>query len=121
MNAYELGDIGQSLYANALTTYAIFLTLVSGYLVVAYTIGAKLERAQLWAINILYLITCTNTIGVMAAYNAKAHYFSEEAVAQLGLPIYTEFFPSYAIALVDACVVFVSLYFMWNMRRSKRE
>ena len=47
-----------------------FFTIMSGYLVVAYFIGAKLNRFQFWAVTALYTVFCGGPIfGFFAGIN----------------------------------------------------
>jgi hypothetical protein len=57
MTEAEYLEAISSLSSNMTATYAIFISVVGGYLVVAYNVGTRISSAQLWIINTLYLVT----------------------------------------------------------------
>ena len=122
LTAYEHIDLAASMYANSATMYAILLTIVSGYLVVAYIVGAKLTRGQVVIVNALYLITCLTTISALASFNHVAQQYAMAGAEVRGLDrSLASYFPSYLIFAIDFLVVVGSLKFMWDVRRPKTE
>ena len=56
MSAFELNDLMMSWYAMMGQDASMYLALVSGYLLVAHYIGAKLSRAQSVVINVFFTV-----------------------------------------------------------------
>ncbi len=56
MTEFELVDAIQSVMANATANFTGLVTLITGYLVVAYIVGSKLSKLQNSIITSLFLI-----------------------------------------------------------------
>ena len=54
LTEYEMADLALSAQASATPTTALFLTMTSGYLIIAWLVGDKLTRAQVIFINVLF-------------------------------------------------------------------
>ena len=80
-----------AMHEAALTALAIFLTVLSGYLVVAYSVGADLTKSQLIFINSIFIVFgLTLTLGVYTYLNAAyqfglAHYPESETRTPLNV------------------------------------
>ena len=117
LTAYELIDIGASMYGNAATMYAIFLTILSGYLIVAYAVGAKLTSLQVTIVNILYIVTALTTLAALGSFNQAAMEFSLIAAEVRGTEVsLASYFPSHFLVGIDVLLVLGSLKFMWDVR-----
>ena len=122
LTAYELIDLAASMYANSATMYAILLTIVSGYLVVAYIAGAKLKRGQVVIVNALFLITCLTTIAALASFSQVAQEFAMAGVEARGREgSLASYFSSYFIFAIDFLIIISCLKFMWDVRHPKTE
>lgn len=55
MSPGEIAEGITSLYNSSYTTLALFLTVLSGYMVVAYTVGQDLKPLQVVFINMLFV------------------------------------------------------------------
>ena len=56
LNPAEVTEAVTAIYDTGYTVIALFLTVFSGYMVVAYTVGAKLKASQLIFINFLFVV-----------------------------------------------------------------
>ncbi len=101
-----------------------FTTLLFGYLLVAYFIGAQLTRVQVSIFNMLYIFSIGSVMYqlLVNAFSAMAflerfYEISENTRGQTSLN------PTYlAFGVILGClVVSASLYFMWTVRRPKTE
>ena len=102
----------------ALTSLSVYFTLIFGYLIVAYFIGANLTRAQTVILTLLYLsIVILNRVAFLGIQQAGK-------VLNAGLMELTPDAQQATIfsdsAIVISTVVFVasiaaSLYFMWRV------
>lgn len=59
MSEYELADLVRSISADSLVFLPMLLSVVSGYLVVAWVVGARLTLAQVSLVNTLFLSVVT--------------------------------------------------------------
>ena len=120
MSEAEIWELILLSQANAATYIAMLLTLISGYLIIAYLVGAKLPGQQILIVNGLFLMA-----SFWIAFPAFAAY--ERAAFLLSLTSETFRSPLSAgmyIAPGASVVVFVgailaSLKFMWDVRHPK--
>ena len=103
------------LVADMLTLY---LTATSGYLIVAYLIGANLSRSQLITFSGLYLLFAITSTYQSLGYGMRGlHYASVLRNMNASTPLYsTAVIPALlGVALIGG--IFASLWFMWDVRR----
>lgn len=63
MTSFELRELVQGALGNAIANSALFISMISAYLVVAYLIGSKLSKSQITIVNSLYLVYIATVIG----------------------------------------------------------
>jgi hypothetical protein len=120
MTPYEYMDLSLGSGAAAMTMVTFGFTIMSGYLLVAYTIGAKLARRQVYAITFIYTISMINNIAshlsnVVGAieYGKLAGEISAEAAQVWTIGTVS------TVLVVRVSIFIVSLWFMWDVRRNK--
>ncbi len=118
MTEYEAVTLAQSLLSNASNMYVIFLSFLSGYLLVAHLAGETLTRSQLLLITALYIPTMMYTLygwhaftQLGAHYMAIANNLSEEASRGEQRLLLFGLFINLAITLAP-------LKYMYDVRRS---
>ncbi len=118
MTEYEAVTLAQSLLSNASNMYVIFITFLSGYLLVAHLAGKSLTSSQLILIATLYMPTMIYTLygwhsftQLGAHYMAIANGLSEEASRGEQRLLYFGLFINLAITLAP-------LKYMYDIRRS---
>jgi len=101
---------------------SIYLTVTSGYLIVAYLVGNKLTRFQLVIISGLYVIFAGATTYLAVGYGMRGiHYAESLRNLSPSTPLYsTDAIPG-AIAFVLLGGIVASLTFMWQSRHPKTE
>jgi hypothetical protein len=122
MTPYELLDLAQSAFSNATANYAVFLSVVTGYLITAYLIGAELTQAQVRLLTALFLVVAVILIWSMSAYVFWGERYSTLARpdgVQKSLMAPQPWMPV-VLALVNILTVTACLFFMWNVRYRKR-
>jgi len=102
-------------YSAAFEAMTLFLTVVTAYLVVAYTVGRELSKFQMFLTTGLFVVfALTFTIGAYG-FIERAHYlqtrWGEETYS--GLNIYFAYWTG-SIQLVG---IIGSLYFMYGAQR----
>ncbi|MEP1473061.1 MAG: hypothetical protein ABJK25_18940 [Halieaceae bacterium] len=115
--------------SNGLTALAILLTIVSGYMVIAYLVGEKLTKIQVLLVNMVYIasglsVLTSNFGSVLDSATARAE--AAQRIEQLGsiiTPVGEAVPETYAIivASVNSLFLIISLVFMWQVRHPKAE
>lgn len=128
INVFSLVQGQSALIANDMTSFS---TVLFGYLIVAYFIGAHLTRIQLWILNSLYVVTAAFGLLVMLANvgGLLGHWQSvNELMLEMGQEgattdgtINTVLSEQFLLAglLIPVLLVIASLYFMWSIRHPK--
>lgn len=103
-----------SLSVGALTAIGIYLTIVSGYLIVAYLVGSKLSRPQVIVISILFLLFSLYL--ALSAYNFiyATHRYSNS----VNIPSYAA--SAWAMLAILVAGIIASLWFMWDTRQREK-
>lgn len=115
MSHYEVYDVIVSLRGEAQTTAGLFLTVVSGYLAIAYVVGSSLTRAQVTTITGIFLVF--TFVQVMGHLSTMLELGALSEQIQLGIesPIKMEFW-AFAFSAVHLSIIAASLKFMWDVR-----
>ena len=122
MTEYELADLISSTNENGFTIITVMVSLASGYLIVAWLVGNKLQTSQVGLINALFLSFVTlfglawaNRVRVALAYQVELLEINPDRLRVMGdwlLPAASVFF----IVVTLGC-----LKFMWDIRHPKTD
>ena len=101
---------------------AIYLTLISGYLIVAFLAGNKLSKVQVSIATALYTLAYLFQSLMLLAYFRAAgraidYYQTLHPTAGVGL--IGDLGGGYLGLIVVILVYIASIWFMWNVRRAK--
>ena len=120
MSEAELFEAGQFAYSNSLAAFAIYITLLSGYIVVAYIVGEKLVGSQTVIINTLYSLLMFTVLAAFVSF-ARVGYENNYLALEMStlrkvapLPLVAEL----AVVVMVFCYL-ASLKFMWDIRHPK--
>ena len=120
MTEYELLDLMFNAINGATAVIGIIVTIISGYLIVAWTVGEKLTRAQVTMLNLLFLCTAPMMIwGWLGRYLVA--WDLQNILLELN-PQITERVSMYVIIgspFVSSMLIIGSLKFMWDIRHPK--
>ena len=124
MTAYEASDLINGVIGNVLTGQALFISTISAYLVVAYTVGARLTMYQVWFINFTFILF--SLVGLQGLTAQLLTIFDYEVIRleQLGRAAHFEQTGEASVWLAVAVRVLItagSLIFMWQVRHPKTE
>jgi hypothetical protein len=122
--AYELLDLMGTWKAENSIALTGLMSLVSGYLIVAYMVGSRLTRAQVLIITGLLLWFAGVTIFQMSINLRSLIAFNEYDHANFGGGADVLLWSKYARwIVVSGCIaaVLASLKFMWDVRHPKVE
>ena len=120
MSEAELLEISNIMWSNAISLLGLAITLISGYLIVAYIAGAKLTHSQAIIINTLYIGFALLLFLTMMSFSHSAGELATvafEMSTQLTNPPRTIL--AYAIGTFVTFCVAASLKFMWDIRHPK--
>jgi len=110
---------------SAIATYfTVLISIVSGYLVIAYFVGERLTRTQVSIMNTMYFAVATTTISgsyvalrdFMFARNEMASEIPEFGVYGVIENIY---FRPFFNVILHSFLVLASLIFMWQVRHPR--
>ena len=112
--------------SNSVAAFALLLTLLSGYTVIAYVVGEKLTRLQLVVANVLYIAGASITLGgihTSVTTAAKARFYLSSSVMELEYTTSLEHMLMAAnlVVIIDAALVLAPLIFMWQIRHPKEK
>jgi hypothetical protein len=121
VSQYELFDLSQSALSNSMACYAIFLSIVSGYLITAYLVGADLTRGQVRLLTILFLTVTTLTMWGQSGFVHWADQWSATARGEgVSRTVFsTQPYLPLVLVAVNTLTIAACLLFMWNIRRRR--
>jgi hypothetical protein len=101
---------------------AIYLTLISGYLIAAFLAGNRLSKVQVSIATALYTLAYLFSSLILLAYFRAAgraidHYLTLNPAAGVGL--IGDLGGGYLGLVLVILVYIASIWFMWNVRRAK--
>ena len=109
-------ELSVEILGNAGSAMGLYVTVTSGYLLVAYLAGKNLTRLQAVIISTLYVsFAAFNTIAV-ASYFQSAVYFGHTYGAGR-----TPHWPVYVVATLFPLGILACLKFMWDVRHPRTE
>lgn len=121
MNGADWIEMAQMAGSNVIAAFGMLITLMSGYLVVAYLVGEKLTRAQVMIVNSLYVIAALTVIAGHSQYMAdvmiarlQVHSIDPQVFDAVD-PALLKLIPA-TLAFVNIGLIVSSLYFMWSIR-----
>ena len=122
MTTYEMADLAQSNFGNGLSTFAVFLSVVSAYLVTAYLVGAKLTRTQVSILTFLFLLVSALIVWGLSAYTNGGVQLSLRANPDSAGNLFApkSWLPA-MLAFVGLLIIAMSLKFMWDVRHPKEK
>jgi hypothetical protein len=115
MTEYETASLTASVLSNFLTSLTVFLSIVSAYVISAFSGGKRLTRTQLCIINPCFLVA-VGILGFMVISLYRRFYALGQSIEvkrgwiaafDFSVPLST-----LLIAIVLGCLVF-----MWSIRR----
>jgi hypothetical protein len=116
MTVYEYVDLSASYHGIAVAALMGYFTVLSAYLVVAYSVGAALNRSQVIAITGLFLVMAAfMTLGTVLYFGAAREYRILSG----------EYLPPVSAAPIALFLlglgILSGLKFMWDIRHPKTE
>lgn len=123
MTEYELNDAIQALGSNLIAGEALFLTFLSGYAAVAFTVGSRLTNYQIVFINFVFIAFMITNLGGLYAMTIQAYEYGDELIALQGEVVNLAVGEAvkWTMLLTRILMALGALGFMWQVRHSKTE
>ena len=121
MSEAELVEALTSYYEIALTAIGMYVSVTSGYLVVAYLAGTNLDKTQVFIISVLFTVVAGIMVYAVHGFMWRAYGYiqSLKSVAQSGVDYYAGPFSHVLLPVILACGIVASLKFMWDVRHPR--
>ena len=102
------------------TYFALYLSLISGYLVVAFLAGAQLNRRQLRLVNAIFtLASLFFLFSTMSTWFAGLSFYLEAASQQWSAQLYITAAFNIVLSVAMLVGIFASVQFMRDVRQQE--
>ena len=122
MTEAELIESWALFLANSQSAMTLYLSILSGYLIIAYLVGNKLSRMQAGLISTLFFFSTAYCTTILTIWWQRALEFASEANEINPERIVSNFqgfvFVTGGLFLLG---ILACLYFMWDVRHPKTE
>jgi len=114
MSEYELADYTSTIMSNFLTCITVYFSIVTAYVIAAFSAGTRLSRTQLIIVNLTFTLAA-GTIGTLT-YLIFVRFYELAVLNQAALetPIVDFSIP---LATLITTLFLGSLVFMWTIRK----
>ena len=122
MTEAELIDAAQATWGNVISIIAILISLLSGYIVLAYVAAEKMTVAQVTIVNTLYILIYTLFLGSNYTLTTRATEMAELSIQKSTERVMgpTPELPILLVIVFGFCLL-ASLKFMWDVRHPNTE
>jgi hypothetical protein len=122
MSEAELLETAQAVWGNYISCIGILISIISGYLVVAYIVGRTLTRSQVLLVNVTFFVFTSFAILSMFEFSQTGTELMTLALAQsaqrseIGITIVPQL-----TVIVFPLLVLGSYKFMWDVRHPRAD
>jgi hypothetical protein len=114
---YELADLTGAAMSNFLTSFTVFVSIVTAYVFAAFTAGKRLSKQQVYVVNTCFLMA-SGAIGLLSVlifqvFLRRARALGESEIAG---PVTLDF--TWVVATLYVVLVCGRLFFMRNVRQT---
>jgi hypothetical protein len=122
MEGIELIEAAGTYYGLGVDVLTLYITITSGYLIVAYLIGDKLTKTQVAIVNTLYIVMSSITAYGTTIWIVRGAYFSlQQSAIEVGMPLHATYIVPAMIGVFMIGGIVTCLKFMWDVRHPKAE
>ncbi len=120
MSEYELADLAGVAMSNFLTSFTVFVSIVTAYVVAAFAAGKRLSKFQVSIVNVCFLMA-SGAMGLLSllifqVFLRRAQALTADSGASLGSPITVDF--TWVLVTLYLVLIGGSLLFMRSVRRT---
>ena len=119
MSEFELAELAGTAMSNFLTSFTVFVSIVTAYVVAAFAAGWKLTKLQVSVVTTCFLIASV-AIGLLSVLIFRVFLLRTQTLAQLNNPdigVGVVVDVTWAVAILYVILVCGSLVFMRNVRQ----
>ena len=119
MSEFELAELAGTAMSNFLTSFTVFVSIVTAYVVAAFAAGRKLTKLQVSVVTTCFLIASV-AIGLLSVLIFRVFLLRTQALSQLNNPdigVGVVVDVTWAVAILYVILVCGSLVFMRNVRQ----
>jgi len=114
---YEIADLTTSVMSNYIAAFAIFITIISAYIVVAFVAGAQLSRGQVAFVNLCFLAATVQLSFLCAVMLSRAFGLNVKSpLAEIGGPKWSPAAAYFLTCISHAALVLGCIWFMHRVR-----
>jgi hypothetical protein len=118
MTAYEIASLAESIVSNFLSTFTIFVSLVTTYVVAAFVAGDRLSKLQVTVVNLCFLMS-TSIVGFLSIQMfQRATEMAQRSITQFQTVI-SPYDISWVVVALYVGLLVGALTFMASVRRHK--
>ena len=122
MSEAELAEQVANYGGQGIAIFAVWVSVLAGYLVTAYMAGRNLERTQGLILNSTYLFVSALVIfAIFASFKVQAFYSEQLRESFPWSPQVSNIYIAIGITVATSCATLASLKFMWDIRHPKHE
>jgi hypothetical protein len=121
VSEYELADLTVNALSNFLTTFTIFMSIITAYAIAAFVAGTRFTRIQVSVINICFLLS-SSVMGILSVLVFANFLRRAQSLIDIGssegstVVNLTWYIAGLYLLLTLGCIVF-----MWNVRHPSQE
>jgi hypothetical protein len=120
MEGIELVEAAGTYYGLGVDLLTLYMSVTSGYLIVAYLIGDKLTKSQTTIVNTLYIVMSSlTTYGVTVWITRGAYFALQPSAIEVGMPLHATYLAPAMIGIFMTGGIVACLKFMWDVRHPK--
>ena len=116
MTEVEAVTLTQSILANASNAYTVFLTVLSGYLLVAHLAGKSLTFGQLTIITTLYICVMAYSLYIWFGFSQAGLHYQGIAAELRGSMDFSDDRGAVFGLILNSIVALAPLKYMWDIR-----
>ena len=128
MTEAEFVELLQNATGHFMTSFTIWLSIVSAYLIAAYAVGRNLTAVHTFIISVLYIVCSSLFTALTFLFITRILNMLQAKVEMFPTGVwpvrYDALFTQYALlglALIMVGGIVASLYFMWSIRHPKKK
>jgi hypothetical protein len=119
MTEYEVADLTATVLSNFLTSFTVFLSIVSAYVISAFSAGKRLSVLQLSIINSCFLVAVGILGFLVVSLYRRFYALALSITVEQGTIVAVDFTSPLCALLLS--IIFGCFVFMWNVRNRDDE
>ncbi|MEJ6703420.1 MAG: hypothetical protein ACKVKL_06170 [Pseudomonadales bacterium] len=111
MTEFETAELTFSLVGYGMTAMALYFTVVSGYLIVAYLVGEQLSKSQMIIVSSLFSVLAFSLVFGSYSFFAEANRVGSVTASSV------EYWLAAVIGLAELAGIISAFKFMFDIRK----